>query len=465
METDSQVPGWARSIRKGDGPVYLAIADAINAEIAAGRLAAGTRLPAQRALAELLGLDFTTVSRAYAEVQRRGLTEGRVGQGTYVRLARAAGVRTVGKEIVDMGMNQPPLFDDADLTAHMWGGIAELERSAGQSLLLRYQETAGTGADRAIGAQWLSRRLPAISADHVILCPGAQGALHAVTSVLAAPGDAICAESLTYPGFRSLAAHLRIRLLEVPMDAQGIDPEAFERICRSEKPKALYCVPTLHNPTTITLSLPRRKALIAVARQFGVPIIEDDAYGALPRAPLPPLAELAPEIVFHIAGLAKCLSPALRIAYLAAPDGRSASRITAALRASARMVSPLTAIIASRWIESGVADEVLTAIREETRARQAIAADLLPADAVSTNVEGFHLWLSLSEPWTRGEFVERVRSSGVGVVASDAFALGHAPQAVRLGLGAAATRDELRRGLHIVADVLDQSPAMSSMVV
>jgi len=89
----------------------------------------------------------------------------------------------------------------------------------------------------------------------------------------------------------------------------------------------------------------------------------------------------------------------------------------------------------------------------------------LPADAVSTNVEGFHLWLSLSEPWTRGEFVERVRSSGVGVVASDAFALGHAPQAVRLGLGAAATRDELRRGLHIVADVLDQSPAMSSMVV
>jgi DNA-binding transcriptional MocR family regulator len=129
------------------------------------------------------------------------------------------------------------------------------------------------------------------------------------------------------------------------------------------------------------------------------------------------------------------------------------------------MVSPLNAIIASRWIESGIADEVLAAIREETHARQAIAANLLPADAVKTDAEAFHLWLSLSEPWTRGEFVERLRSSSVGVVASDAFALGHAPQAVRLGLGAAATRDELRRGLSIVADVLEQSPAMSSMVV
>src|SRR5260370_12397756 len=78
------------------------------------------------------------------------------------------------------------------------------------------------------------------------------------------------------------------------------------------------------------------------------------------------------------------------------------------------------------------------AIREETHARQAIAANLLPADAVKTDAEAFHLWLSLSEPWTRGEFVERLRSSSVGVVASDAFALGHAPQAVRLGLGAAA---------------------------
>ncbi len=465
MKNGKHLPAWARSIKKSDGPVYLAIANAIGEEIAAGRLAAGTRLTAQRALAELLGLDFTTVSRAYTEVQRRGLTDGRVGQGTYVRQARVAPTRAVANEVVDMGMNQPPMFDDADLTARMWSGIAELERSAGQSLLLRYQETAGTSADRAIGAQWLSRRLPAITADNVILCPGAQGALQAVTSVLAAPGDAICAESLTYPGFRSLAAHLRIRLVEVPMDAQGIDPQAFERICRSEKPKALYCVPTLHNPTTITLSLPRRNALIAVARQFGIPIIEDDAYGALPRAPLPPLAALAPELVFHVAGLAKCLSPALRIAYLAVPDGRSAGRVMAALRASALMVSPLTATIASRWIESGTADDVLNAIRGETRARQAIAAELLPAEAVRTNAEGFHLWLSLSEPWTRGEFVERLRSSSVGVVASDAFALGHVPQAVRLGLGAAATRDELRRGLRIVADILEQSPAMSSMVV
>jgi DNA-binding transcriptional MocR family regulator len=408
MVFDRKMPDWARALQKSEGPVYLAIADAIGAEIAAGRMLSGARLPAQRSLAKLLGIDFTT---------------------------------------------------------RMWQCVVELEQSAGQALLLRYQEAGGTDADRTVGAQWLQRRLPSISSDRVVVCPGAQGALLALTSLLASQGESICAESLTYPGFRSLAAHMRIRLLEVSMDAEGIDPEAFEAICRSEKPRALYCTPTLHNPTTTTWSLRRREAVIAVARRFDVPIIEDDAYGALPRTPLPPLAALAPELVYHIAGLSKCLSPALRIAYLAVPNLGTARRVSAAIRASAVMASPLSAAIASRWIERGIAEEVLGAIRKETHARQTIAAQLLPRAVVRADPEGFHLWLSLKEPWKRGEFVERLRSGGVGVVASDAFALSSAPEAVRFGLGASPSREELHRGLSIVASLLEESPAMASMIV
>ncbi|OCW56876.1 GntR family transcriptional regulator [Hoeflea olei] len=456
---------WCPAVRKADGPLYLAIADALHADILSGKLRAGVRLPPQRALAEALAIDFTTVTRAYAEARKRGLVEGRVGQGTYVRAPDLEPRRQVASGLVDMSMNLPPCIEDADLAARMWEGIRRLESSDGIDLLMRYQEAGGAGRDREAGAQWLSSRLKGITPDRVLVCPGAQGTLLALLGLLATPGETVCAEALTYPGLRAVAAHLRINLAAVAMDGDGILPDSFEQVCRESRPKALYCTPTLHNPTTATLSLERRHALIAIARRHQVAIIEDDAYGALPVRPLPPLASLAPDLVYHIAGLAKCLAPALRIAYLVAPDGPAMPGLNSAIRATASMASPLTAAIASRWILDGTAEAVVAAIRRETAARQSIARRILPASQIRTDPEAFHVWLSLGPGWTRAEFCARLRSEGIGVVASDAFALGPAPEAVRLGLGAPASRDRLAESLQIVADRLAQSPASFSMVV
>ncbi|MDR3529716.1 MAG: PLP-dependent aminotransferase family protein [Rhodopila sp.] len=464
MARGGDAGSWAPAIRKSDGPLYLAIADALSADILSGTLIEGARLPTQRSLAQALGIDFTTVTRAYAEARRRGLVDGRVGQGTYVR-AKPAKTARDGSDVVDMSMNLPPRFDDAGLTVRMWSGIAGLESSGGLDLLLRYQKPGGAVADRSAGGLWLGGRLPSVPIDRILVCPGAQGALLAVVGLLAAPGDTICAEALTFPGFRSIAAHMRIRLVGAPIDSQGIVPDAFEQICREHKLKALYCNPTLHNPTTSTLPLERREALVALARRYQVPIIEDDAYGALPTDPVPPLAALAPDVVYHVAGLAKCLSPALRIAYLVVPDSRTAARVAGAMRAMASMVSPLTAAIATRWIEDGTASAVVAAIRQESTARQSIASNILPSDLVVADPRGFHAWLRLPEPWTRGEFAARLRSAGIGVVGSDAFALTSPPEAVRLGLGAPVSRDELRQSLQFIADLMAGLPAMSSLVV
>ncbi|WP_339764872.1 PLP-dependent aminotransferase family protein [uncultured Hoeflea sp.] len=465
MDKTEARAAWCPAIRRADGPLYLAIADALSADITSGKLAAGDRLPPQRALAEALKIDFTTVSRAYAEAGRRGLVEGKVGQGTYVRRKHAAARQPVPSGLVDMSMNLPPRFDDAGLVSRMWEGLRELEISDGIDLLMRYQEAGGARRDREAGALWLSSRLDGVTADRVLVCPGAQGTLLALTGLLAAPGETICAEALTYPGMRSVAAHLRVNLAAVSTDGEGIIPESFEQACVKAKPKALYCTPTIQNPTTATLSLARRHAIVDIARRYQVPIIEDDAYGALPASPLPPLASLAPDLVYHIAGLAKCLAPALRIAYLVAPEGATTSGLNTAIRATASMASPLTAAIASRWIEDGTAEAVVAAIRAETAARQAIAARILPCDHVRTDPEGFHIWLTLPPPWNRGEFSSRLRSEGISVVASDAFALGAAPDAVRLGLGAPDSQDDLARSLKVVADLLGQSPAAFSMVV
>lgn len=457
---------WIPSISKSDGPLYLGIAAAIAAAIESGELADGARLPPQRAMASALGIDYTTVSRAYAEAGRRGLVEGRVGQGTFVvrrPLGKPASPATGGH--VDVGMNVPPPIDDPALAARMWRAFGELEHTSGFELLRRYQPPGGADADRMAGTRWLSRRLPSLAIERVLVCPGAQGALLAAMGTLANPGDTVLSEALCYPGFRSLAAQLRLSVCPVAMDAEGVVPEELDAACQRERPKVLYCTPTLHNPTTATMSRARREAIVAVARRHGVPILEDDAYAALLAEPLPPLAALAPDLTYYVGGLAKTLAPALRIAYLATPDARTAARVMGGIRATATMASPLTAALATTWIEDGTADAVLLAIRAETRARQAIAAGILPLEMVGTHPDAFHAWLSLSEPWTREQFASRTRSTGIATVTSDAFAVARPPQAVRLALGGAVSRSALGDGLRIIADLLQQSPAMSSVVV
>lgn len=456
---------WVPKIARSARPLYLAVADALAADILSGTLPPGTRLPPQRVLAGALGIDFTTVTRAYAEARKRGLVEGKVGQGTYVRPGASAAAPAVIGGVVDMSMNLPPRFADAQLSARMWRDIRALEEAGGIDLLLRYQEPGGTRVDRNAGASWLSSRLGAVALERVLVCPGAQGALLALLGALAEPGDRVCAEALTYPGLLSALTHLHLRPVGVALDEQGLLPDAFRAACREHRPKVLYCNPTLHNPTTATLPLERRQALIEIARAHGVAIIEDDAYGALPKNPVPPLAALGPDVVYHVAGLAKCLAPALRIAYLVLPEGRTPGKLMGAIRATAAMASPLTAAIATRWIESGTANAVLDAIRGEAAARRMIAQSILPREYTRMGADGFHVWLELPSGWPRAEFVSRLRGAGVGAVSSDAFAISSHPEAVRLGLGVPDSSRELSDALQGVAMLLAESPAVLRVVV
>ncbi|MBP2229615.1 DNA-binding transcriptional MocR family regulator [Azospirillum agricola] len=478
-DQDGGPEDWAPRLDGRDKPAYLAIADAIADDLRDGRLTPGQRLPPQRALAARIGLDFTTVSRAYGEARRRGLVDARVGQGTFVRPPAAADAaaspasptrRTAtGIRFVDMTMNQPPVPDRPDLLDRLRRDAAEAVAELDAHSLLRYPDSVGaeSGAgDRAAGRLWLRDRLPGVTGERLAVCPGTQGALLALLTLLARPGDTVCAEALTYPGFRAVARQLGLSVVGAPMDRDGLDPDALRAVFEQHRPKLLYCMPTLHNPTTATMPLERREAVIAAAREFGVCIVEDDIYGPLVTDAPPPLAALAPDLVFHIGGLAKCLSPALRLAYVAAPDARQAMRVTGALRATTLMASPVTCAIANRWITGGTAAALLDAVREEAVGRQRLAASLLPPESVAAHPEGFHIWLKLPPGWTRGEFATHLRTRGIAAVVGDTFALREpVPEALRLCLGAAADRAEARWVLSVVADALEQSPALAGVII
>ncbi len=241
----------------------------------------------------------------------------------------------------------------------------------------------------------------------------------------------------------------------LPLDDEGFDPQAFEHACKTLAPRALYCNPTLLNPTTATMSRARREAVADIALRYSVPIIEDDAYAMLPRQASTAIATLAPELTYYVTGFSKCLGAGLRTAYVCAPNARHAQRLAGALRAISVMASPVTNAIITRWVDDGTADAMLLAIRAESVARQALAARALARHGVQAQPEGFHLWLPLSSSWSVVEFASYLRTQGVAVVPSAAFSTdGNPPDAVRVCLGGPIGRDECQHALELIADTL-----------
>jgi DNA-binding transcriptional MocR family regulator len=454
---------WTPDLSRGGKPRYLAIAEAIASDIASGRLSPADRLPPQRILAERLDIDFTTVARGYVEARKRGLIESRVGQGTFVAASarRRHGPMARHPEIVDLSMNLPPEPDDPDLLDRMRDGFEAIGRDL--VLMLRYQGFGGARADKDAASSWLSRRGLVSGQDRVFICPGAHPALLGIFGLLARPGEIILSEAITYPGTRSIAAQLGLKLVGMRMDEEGVEVDAFVDACARLAPKALYLNPTLLNPTTHTISEARRLDIAAVARRFGVPIVEDDPYGLLPHDGPPAFAAIAPELTWHIAGLAKCLGAGLRVAYVVVPDARSGWDFSAAVRTATLMASPVTVALATRWITDGTADALLAEVRRESRERQHLARTLLGEASMRADPAGFHIWLDLPAPWTRSAFVGHMRASGIGVVASDAFTVeGAPPEAVRVCLGGPADRARVRGALEFLAHALQQSPASAS---
>jgi DNA-binding transcriptional MocR family regulator len=147
-----------------------------------------------------------------------------------------------------------------------------------------------------------------------VVCPGTQNALFNLLVALTKPGDVVLTESLTYPGIKAAAAYTGVRLIGLPIDEAGMLPDAHNSVCREHAPKAVYLVPTIHNPTTVTMPLSRREEVAETLRANDVLLLEDDAYGLLEPTAVP-LASLIPERTYLTASLSKCIAPGLRVSF------------------------------------------------------------------------------------------------------------------------------------------------------
>ncbi|AWV05240.1 PLP-dependent aminotransferase family protein [Burkholderia sp. JP2-270] len=364
--------------------LVLALAD----DIIEGRLTGGDRLPAHRDLALKLRIGLGTVTKAYAALERRGLTRSVKGRGTFVAIRQAHQDRQI-----DLSSNVPPAMLDARLLARTLTGIA---RKIDADHLNLYAPPAGHMEHRRVLARWLETLGMMVEPSHLVLTSGARQALSLAFDLACGSQGLLLTERITYPGAIALARRNEYRMQGVETDAQGMAPGALADALdgtASTGSKAVYLTPTLHNPTTATMGTERRQAIVDICRRAGAWIIEDGVYASAEPA-LPTLAALAPEITFHVNGLSKSLGPGLQIGVLALPAGLN-DAAEDALRDLPMAPSPLSCAVVEEWLATDVISSIQRDLHHEARRRSNLANSLLGASELISHPGAYNAWLPM----------------------------------------------------------------------
>ena len=427
---------------------YKSLVDRFAADIRSGIMPPGTRLPTHRQLAADHGLALVTASRVYAELEAMGLVSGETGRGTFVREialppGQGSGQMTVAAGMLDLNFNYPSLPGQADL---LRTALRQLALSGDLEALLRYQPHAGRLHERAAFARHVLSRGLSVEADQVLLVSGAQHGLAVTMMALLKPGDVIAVDALTYSGFKVLAESLHLDVVAIPVTAAGPDLDALHNLCRKRPVRAVYSMPTLHNPLGWVLSLDQRQALVAIARQHNLMIIEDAAYAFLVEDAPPPLATLAPERTVYVGGLSKSVATGLRVGFVVAPL-EWVKGVERSIMATTWNVPGVMSAIAVAWIEDGTVTQLEAQKRRDAQARQALAAQVLKGLAYTRHPCSYFLWLPLAEEARADQVAMALQHEGISVSTAEPFSVSaHVPHALRLALGSvdmAALREAL----------------------
>lgn len=439
---------------------YTQLADLLSKAIREGKLAPGSRLPTHRAFAEASGVALATATRVYKELEHRGLVTGEAGRGTFVRdpgLPMTLGVhQTAAEGVTDLVFNMPGEAADA---AMLRTGLRRLAAAGDLEAMLRYQPHGGRMHERRIIAGHLSPLHGLISPERLLVTSGSQHGLAVACLGLFRHGDAIAADALTYPGFKSAAALRSLELVPVSAPQGVMDPEDLDRQCGLRKIRAVYLMPTVHSPLGAVMDEPTRHRLLAVAQRHNLLIIEDAAYAFLEPDPPPSFLALAPDRTVYIGGFSKNLATGLRLGYVIAPPAHTAPLLEV-IRATTWNAPALISALVTGWIEDGTLKQSEENRRRDGAERQAICrrvfADL---PLVSHRNAGF-AWLPLEKGVRAQPIVTRLKEQQISVSGAEPFATAAAaPQALRLAFGGV-SKSDLEGILQTVREaVRTQAPA------
>lgn len=434
-----------RALEPGTPALQQRLVEALAEQIAAGAVAAGTRLPPERTLAVALRISRNTVVAAYGELEARGLVRAHVGRGTFVCAAPEPGsapfawrgkvadaARRVGdatiRELIRLATDPRIVSFAAGVPALDQFPTAAFERfmhdvlSRQPGLALQHGPTEGMPRFReAIATRFDRRRRP------VLVLSGAQQGLDLIARCLIDPGDAVVLDRPGYLGAIQAFRGAGARLVGWDLGSERLDE--LEDLLLRFRPKLIYTNPSFQNPTGHTLSLASRRDLLELSRRYRVPIIEDGAYQDLWFTTPPPasLFQLdSHDLVIHLSTFAKILAPGLRLGWIAAAPA-IIEQLALIKQRSDPHTQNLTQEAVARMIEEGVLDAHLDALRREHRRRwQALQSAVrrhLPAGQLrlTTPAGGLYSWARVPGMHDTAVLSERARAANVAFVPGGVF--------------------------------------------
>jgi 2-aminoadipate transaminase len=305
--------------------------------------------------------------------------------------------------------------------------VSDLEALAGEVVrelddeLARYPARRGWEPLRASVCDLRSRRgEPRPELDSIVLTNGSLGAIQLAIEAFASSGDVVVVEEWTYNVAMTVFRHRELEIVPVPIDADGPIPEALAQACGDAQAAGrrvvLYTIPTFHNPTGITVSAARRAAIVAVARERDIGILEDDCYGdlRLDGEQVPSIWSMAPERTVLIGSLSKILAPALRLGYVIVPEGTVGEFLARKLDGGTDLLS---AAVAATFLDRH-ADEHLARLLSGLRRKRDQFLDALRTHCPDFVVErvpagGLYVWARLPQGVSSARLLAAAEAHGV----------------------------------------------------
>jgi len=416
------------------------IADELKAQIQAGGLPAGARLPSVRQLARERNISPFSAAEIYNALVAAAVVEARAGSGYFVPRQVRTGTETVPRPEFPTDSvwerrreaSTRPIEVDAGCGwlpggwLHADGVRAAMRAVARQSTLRLqgYGNSLGLSELRVHIAKLLELRGISAREDRIVLTQGASQALDLVVRECLKPGDAAVVEDPGYPPLFELLRYRGVRMLAVPRTDTGPDTDALARLLKRARVRCLFTNTTFHNPTGTTTSSASAHRILELADRYDLTIIEDDIFADLaPRAQLT-LASLDElQRVIYLSSFSKTLSPALRAGYLVAPAAW-AQKLARAKVMTSLGSSELLEQLVLQILTHGRYRRHLKRLHERLAVTHARVAQTFEAKGVELAFRpqsGLFLWATLPSKDSIGKLWRRALSEGVLLAPGELF--------------------------------------------
>lgn len=483
--------------RESQTPIYLQIKKQIEHLITVSKLPANFVLPAERTLSQKLGVNRSTVVKAYLELKADGLVESRIGSGTVV-------LAPLTKDVSQEKMYVPPLrwgqieskrsaksgeqtisnilsvFEKEKIISFASGISSEdaceieLMKNLQNQIIQKYKEKVfmPTPVDGSIELKsairtYIQENGINATAKQIMVTSGSQQSIEFLARMLIEPGDVVLVEEPTYIGAIQAFESYDAKIIGIPMDDQGIRLDILETCLIKYRPKFIYTQPNFHNPTGISMSIERRRALLKLAYYYNLPIVEDDPYGELyySGSPLPSLKSLDNnDYVVYLSSFSKTISFSLRVGFVVATEN-IISRFIQFKQITDIQTSTLSQFIINEFLRGGHMRPHLDYLRKIYKKKRDLMLNELnngSMDGITITAPngGYFIWLRLPDNIRMNEFVKRLADKGLVVMQGDIFYPGYSIDGnyIRLNFSYPSEKD-IKEGISILKSCIKQYSA------